>query len=147
MKVLVSFWRLPFAEQRTTLWVVMIATVVECMIRRWPLPRVVRALGVTWMRDAGTEQRDAALRLSLRDKRMLRCTRRVMRWWPFCKGSCLRQSLVLGYALRRHGPRLRLGITPQASGFDAHAWLEVCGESIGASEGFHILERPSGPSP
>ena len=139
MKALVSYLRLPVAEQGTTLWVIVVAAAVEYMIRRWPLPCVTRMLGVLWVDDRAVDRRGGAKQLSARDHRVVRCTRRVMRRWPFCEGTCLRQSLIVGFALRRHGPRLRLGVARSGGAFGAHAWLDVCDASIGASAGFHSL--------
>ena len=144
VRALTTFVRLPLAEQRTMLWVLAVSTVVELAIRRMPLPRVSRALGLAWMRDADSAVGRAPSTLSARDRRVVRCTRRVMRWWPFCKGTCLRQSLVIGYALRRHRPRLQIGVALPSTGFGAHAWLEVCGLRIGAAEGFHSFDGPTG---
>lgn len=144
MRVLTTFVRLPLAEQRTTLWVLAVSMVVELAIRRVPLPRVSRAFGVAWLRDVDGAGRTGPSSLSSRDRRVVRCTRRVMRWWPFSEGNCLRQSLVIGYALRRHRPRLQIGVALPSTGFGAHAWLEVCGLRIGAAEGFHSFDGPTG---
>jgi Transglutaminase-like superfamily len=47
-------------------------------------------------------------------------------------GTCLRQSLVLWYLLRRRGIpcQLRIGGTVEAGQFAAHAWVEYAGESL-----------------
>jgi len=144
MKAVMSYLRLPFAEQCTTLWVIAVAAMVEYMIRRWPLPRVTRILGVLWANDGVVGERFGARQLSVRDHRVMRCTSRVMRRWPFCEGTCLRQSLIVGFALRRHSPRLRLGVARPGAGFGAHAWLDVCDTTIGASSGFHSLDASTG---
>jgi hypothetical protein len=68
------------------------------MIRRWPLPRVTRILGVLWANDGVVGERFGARQLSVRP----------------------------------------------GAGFGAHAWLDVCDTTIGASSGFHSLDASTG---
>ena len=46
--------------------------------------------------------------------------------------TCLRQSLLLYWLLRRRGlqPDLRLGVRKQAEALDAHAWIELDGQPL-----------------
>jgi hypothetical protein len=46
--------------------------------------------------------------------------------------TCLRQSLLVYWLLRRRGfdPRLRLGVRKQSGVFDAHAWVELEGIAL-----------------
>lgn len=46
--------------------------------------------------------------------------------------TCLRQSLLLYWLLRRRGlqPCLRLGVRKQAEALDAHAWVELEGQPL-----------------
>lgn len=50
--------------------------------------------------------------------------------WP--GRSCLRQSLLLYWLLRRAGlqPALRLGAARTQGGLSAHAWVELDGEAL-----------------
>lgn len=141
-----TYWNLPLAERRAALRIVCIAGLVECLLRVWPLARITRALGVAWPHGPLGPMPIAARELSAGEWRTVRSARRVMRHWPFCKGTCLRESLVVGFVLRRHRPQLRLGVTPSAEGFAAHAWLEVGGGTYGAYDGYLSLESRPGPA-
>lgn len=46
--------------------------------------------------------------------------------------TCLRQSLLLFWLLRRRGlaPELKLGVLKQDGAVDAHAWVELEGQSL-----------------
>lgn len=48
------------------------------------------------------------------------------------RATCLKQALVLSVLLERRGKatRLRIGVSRQAEGFKAHAWLEQNGRII-----------------
>ncbi len=48
------------------------------------------------------------------------------------KATCLRQSLLLYWLLRRRGldPQLKLGVRTQDGVFDAHAWVELEGVAL-----------------
>jgi transglutaminase-like putative cysteine protease len=52
------------------------------------------------------------------------------------KGSCLEQSVVLWWLLRRQRRpcELRIGVRMAAAGFEAHAWVEVGGKVVNDSE-------------
>ncbi len=56
-------------------------------------------------------------------------------------GGCLRQALALGWVLRKHDPKVRLGTRPGEAGADIHAWVEVAGATVGRGEGFAPLVR------
>lgn len=53
--------------------------------------------------------------------------------------TCLRQSLLLYWMLRRRGlaPELRLGVRRESGDLDAHAWVEVDGRSLDRSATRH----------
>lgn len=51
--------------------------------------------------------------------------------WPY-PDLCPRKALLLGVAVRRRRPVLRLGILED--GFTAHAWVEVAGRASGMGE-------------
>ena len=57
--------------------------------------------------------------------------------------TCLEQSLVLCWMLRRRGmkPELRIGARKEAERFEAHAWVELDGAVLdcGGSEHLHFV--------
>ena len=55
--------------------------------------------------------------------------------------TCLRQSLLVYWLLRRRGlsPELKIGVRKQAAVVDAHAWVELEGQSLDPTE---ITHRP-----
>jgi hypothetical protein len=57
----------------------------------------------------------------------------------FFRVTCLEQSLVLCWMLRRRGmsPILRIGARKEADRFEAHAWVELDGIVIGDASGEH----------
>lgn len=64
--------------------------------------------------------------------------------WPFGRGPCLRQSLVIGHLLRSRQPVLRLGVGEVDGRVMAHAWIEFSGTSIGGSDWFlPLLAHPT----
>ena len=62
--------------------------------------------------------------------RLGRLTRIAGRYVP-ANGSCLRQSLLVWWLLRRKGvpAELRIGVRKQ-EGFAAHAWVELAGQPV-----------------
>ena len=54
--------------------------------------------------------------------------------------TCLRQSLLLYWLLRRRGlaPEIRLGVRKEDQKFDAHAWVELHGIALGETELVHL---------
>jgi hypothetical protein len=57
----------------------------------------------------------------------------------FFRSTCLEQSLVLCWMLRRRGmsPVLRVGARKQAEHLEAHAWVEIDGIPLGDDGGQH----------
>ena len=55
--------------------------------------------------------------------------------------NCLPQSLVLWWLLRRQGlaGELRIGVKPEASGLEAHAWVEFQGQPL--NDGADVARR------
>jgi len=53
--------------------------------------------------------------------------------------TCLRQSLLIYWALRRRGfaPDLKIGVRKQGDAFDAHAWVELEGHALGQASLAH----------
>ncbi len=64
---------------------------------------------------------------------------------PF-KASCLRQSLLLHFLLRRKrlAPELMIGVRKHDGTFDAHAWVQLGGVALGQQNLAHtaLPERP-----
>jgi len=137
------------------LWAVFVTTVlalwVEFLIRRRSLSAAAAACGVPL--DTSPHVSHAQLvhhgvpnpPLSEAEARQLKALGRVMRHWPSTSGSwgngtCLRESLVAGYYLRRRRPVLRVGAGMVDGGPIFHAWIEVSGVDTGA-EGFIPLLR------
>lgn len=53
--------------------------------------------------------------------------------------TCLRQSLLIYWLLRRRGlaPELKIGVRKELAAFDAHAWVELQGAALGQTELAH----------
>jgi hypothetical protein len=53
--------------------------------------------------------------------------------------TCLRQSLLIYWRLRRRGfaPELKIGVRKEEAAFDAHAWVELSGIALGQTELAH----------
>jgi len=104
----------------------------ELGIRVVRLPRLARWLGMELDLD-GRKPAPAGSPswLTPLERRRLVMVQRVAHHWPLGTGQCLRVSLVSGWALRQHGPRLRLGVQSTRGGQPVgHAWVEVDGLSV-----------------
>lgn len=100
--------------------------IVAVGLRREPLARLVQALAD-----------DTRVRLPrLRPERLGRIVHRVLHVGPY-RPRCLLLSLVLFRLLRRQGTRgeLVIGLAPDATSHEAHAWVEVRGEDVGPPPG------------
>lgn len=139
--------RLPLAEQLTTVKVLAAALLVEVAIRAVPLPRLVRWLGFTMAARDGDDQAEltGAPPFDPVERRRVRVVLNVMRYWPFGRGACLRQALLLGHLLRARHPVLHLGVMRRGQEITAHAWIQVSGLVIGEREGFLPLVGSEGP--
>ncbi len=134
--------RLPWPDMLATVHAAVVIVLVEVGVRRIPLPRLCRLLGVRLNLAPPPAE---AERLRVRDlpapaARQVRCTRRVADAWPFSRGPCLRRALVTGNLLRRLDPALRLGLAGSGNEVIAHAWLELHDrplEDIAAFSLFH----------
>ena len=58
--------------------------------------------------------------------------------------SCLEESLVLAHLLRRQGieAQLRIGVKKNIPKFEAHAWVECCGDALNEAESLHDHYAP-----
>jgi hypothetical protein len=134
--------RLPPREILTTVHALAVLAFVEALIRWVPLPRLSRMLGirVNLAPPRNDVEQLPADALTSRDRRQLRCTRRVADVWPLSKGPCLRRSLVAGHLLRRHDPAVRLGISGVGGDVLAHAWLEIDDRPLESVDGFSVFQ-------
>lgn len=141
-------FRLPPVEILTTLHVAAVMLAVEICIRWVPLPRLSRILGCPVNLEPVVPGADRLplKELPKRERRRVRCTKRVARLWPFSQGPCLRSALVGGHLLRRLNPTIRLGLATDRDDLSAHAWLEIDGrplEHIAAYDVFHLDANPN----
>lgn len=64
------------------------------------------------------------------------------------RANCLHQSLALCRVLRGHGlaAKLRIGVLPRSSPFQAHAWVELDGVPLGQQSvaEYEVFERLTG---
>lgn len=122
-----------------TLTVLVKALRLEATIRRLPAPVLAERAGMTFS-GGGACSAAIGLKVSSREIRRLRAVWRVMKWWPM-DGTCLRESLLAGWALDGRAPALRFGVRVLASGdVAAHAWVEVDGRTYDVSaDAYHRL--------
>ena len=82
-----------------------------------------------------------AIALSPVEARRLNVAWRVLRRRPF-NGTCLRRALVGGHILRRHDPRLHVGVRRVRGGVEAHAWVAMSGVSLDPDAGreYHVMK-------
>jgi hypothetical protein len=128
----------------------MVATLafIEAAVRRGSLVDLGRRLGVTLDFDAEPVSGGGRPALELDELRRVALARALAQRWPFrgC-GVCLRTSLLIGHELRSHDPRMRLGVTLVDGAVAAHAWLEVAGGELLASDDYLTLHTQSPGSP
>lgn len=110
------------------------AALLNLRLRRRSLPVVATRMGVPLTGPVPIGR--GPLRLSRRESERVRDIRRVLTHGPF-NGTCLRQALLLGQALRRHDTLLQLGVRKDGTEVRAHAWLVVDGHCI---DGYRILD-------
>lgn len=108
-----------------------IALGVETLLRSCSLPRICRLLGI----DLCVGTTDAGAQVLEARERIDRIRGEVD--WVYSRlglpDTCLRRSLTAGFRLRRHRPRLVIGIR-KSSRLDAHAWLVTSGTVVDWAE-------------
>jgi hypothetical protein len=131
------------------LYAALVLLVVELLIRWVPLPRLSRMLGVRLDLSPAPVARSepAALVLPHGVRLRLRNTNRVVDRWPFCKGPCLRRSLVTAHLLRAHHPAIRLGTAGAGDTLRAHAWVEIDDRPLEDIAEYSVLHVPAHGSP
>lgn len=108
--------------------VALLLVVVEVLLRTTSLPRSARLLGVP-LAASGDIGPPLSAPLPRWCRPRLVAIEGVLRRWP-PSDSCLRRSLLQAVLLRRLHPVIRLGWSPAPGGGNAHAWVEVGGESL-----------------
>lgn len=103
------------------------AALLDLRLRRSSLPVVATRMAVPLTGPVPVGR--GPLRLSRRESEAVRDIQRVLTHGPF-NGTCLRQALLLGRALRRHETLLQLGVRKDGAEVRAHAWLMVDGHCI-----------------
>ncbi len=98
----------------------------EWSIRHRTLDRLCAIAGIRFRPGATTTTAGSGV-LSRDDLNTARAVRQVFRHWPFGRGSCLREALVLGRLLRYREPTLSIGVRRHEGVVEAHAWLEFDG--------------------
>ncbi len=95
-------------------------------VRRAALARGIAAVNTNPSVPAAVECAQQIARLNSATARSL-----------FVRATCLEQSLVLCWMLRRRGmnPVLRVGARKEADHFEAHAWVELGGIVLGDAGG------------
>ena len=143
--------RFELGEMWTTLATTVLALRMEFLIRRRSLSAAAAACGVPLDTSPDVSRTEPlghsvpAPPFSTTEVRQLRAIHRVLSRWPstsgeWGRGTCLRESLLTGYYLRRRQPMLRVGAGLVDGVTVFHAWIEVSGVNTGA-DGFVPLVR------
>jgi hypothetical protein len=132
-KVLRQWIRLPVRAKLAVTVTSGLVVAVEVALRLFPIDAIARRIGAP-IDDDGTLTPGAAeldlTKLSDRDQVLFAAADWTLTRWVF-DATCLRRALLYGWLLRRHGPRLRIGLMKDGDAL-AHAWLEVDGCTLGA---------------
>lgn len=132
-------WRqwlaLPYADRTTTVAMAMALPVISLglalfgyvRMRRW----LDRMSACSAVRDATPDDVAGAQQLA-------RLAAIAGTHGPF-EATCLRQSLLLHFLLRRKklAPELMIGVRRQDGAFDAHAWVQLGGVALGQKDIAH----------
>ena len=144
-----QWWSLPTSMKAPAIWATVAVVVVEAGIRLTDVSRLARIMHVPLVAEPsdgsspleGTvssvdpavvgfdADAEAIAALSIKEQRLYVASMWVLDRWLY-DGTCLRRALVTGYFLRRHGPRLRLGLIDD--GETSHAWIEADGHAFNA---------------
>jgi hypothetical protein len=140
---------LPLRELLLIFYAALVLLVVELLIRWVPLPRLTRMLGVRLDLSAApvAQAEPAVFDLPHNAQLRLRNMTRVVDRWPFCKGPCLRRSLVTAHLLRAYHPAIRLGTAGTGDTLRAHAWVEIDDRPLEDVSEFAVLQVPYQGSP
>jgi Transglutaminase-like superfamily len=142
------FRRLAPAERNTLLWALVMLPVTGAALRtvgfrRWKeiLEKNAARAAVRPARSAQVSQAEI-LEESRRTARMVNAAARE----GIHHARCLEQSLTLWWLLARRGTasELRIGVRQSATGFEAHAWVEVRGTAVNDNDTVHQEYVPLG---
>ena len=117
----------------------------EIALRVLPLASAARIFRVPLVVDVQVARCEATTSPPVFDDRERRAARLVFVASPRLYGSrrgCLRRSLVLGFALRRHAPQLQIGVRRENDCTLAHAWVEIAGRPVDARSD-HVAFSPA----
>jgi hypothetical protein len=131
VRVVAASWgRLTWRYRITTAWVTVIVVVIETGLKVTSVATLARWLQVPLATDNAPPPAsgpDDLSDLTPAERRMYWSVHWVLSRWLY-DGTCLRRALALGWFLRAHHPRLRLGVMDD-EGTVAHAWIEVGGRA------------------
>lgn len=104
---------------------------VEVSLRTTSVDVVARRFGAPLITgERGTQAPVLPMsELSAREVRQLQIQRRVLAL-PFINGTCLRTSVMAGYALRQRSPELVIGVRKTQGKVEAHAWIRIDGADL-----------------
>lgn len=132
--------RMTGQDLRATGRAVLLAVAVELALRMVSLDRVAHRLGLGFADGSRVDPRTepavppgavARVALDPRERVACRAVARVMRRWPGDRGTCLREALLYGHALRTRNPRLHVGAGTIDDRVVGHAWLSFDGGTLG----------------
>ena len=136
-----AWWALPGSEKTTLLWLMVALPLVSLLLRLAGYVRA-RALIERWSPASTPRAADPAELQSA--ERLARLAAIAGRRGAIA-ATCLRQSLLLHFLLRRRGlgPELKLGVRKHDGNFDAHSWVELQGQPLAQDGLDHVeLARP-----
>ncbi|MCA1726780.1 MAG: lasso peptide biosynthesis B2 protein [Actinobacteria bacterium] len=136
-----AFLRRDRAVQMAALRLLPVLARVELGLRTTSVSELARRLGIAV--DGDPIPRGGA-EFTERERAEADAARRLVRRWP-AERRCLRRSLLIGHALRRHDPVLRFGAAKVGDHVHTHAWIEAEGWPAEETEGgvsFRPLRRP-----
>jgi hypothetical protein len=128
--VAASWGRLTWRYRVTTAWVTVIVVVAETGLKVTSVSTLARWMRVPLATDEAPPPAsgpDDLSDLTPGERRVYWSVHWVLTRWLY-DGTCLRRALVLGWFLRAHHPRLRLGVMVDEDTV-AHAWIEVGGRA------------------
>ena len=132
-----GFWRRSGFERKVALQAAAALLLTRAGLRlggfrRWQ--NVLAKRTAAGMRPAGAKDFSSGDKLPGRAQAISVVAETVARRLPF-NPTCLEKSMALWWLLRHHGipADLRIGVRNQASGFEAHAWVEAAGEVLSES--------------
>jgi Transglutaminase-like superfamily len=136
-----AWLRLPLSRKVAAAYATVLVVAVEVLIHMSSVDQASQWLRVPLAGSADVDDPPAldASSLSARERELLGALASVQRRWLF-DATCLRRALASGWVLRRHHPRLCLGLAGSDEAL-AHAWLIVDGHALDGLPGATLF-RP-----